>query len=241
MPDPVEPPTTPDYDVVWEEVYGDMQHHGPVHRHLARLLRKELGRLDYRSVLEVGCGPGHNFPLLTEGRQIDRLGGVDISEVALARARASHAGDFRVADIQQEPLHGSWDLVVCSLVLEHLTDDVQALRNMRPAVGGSLLLTTIAGDFERYRAWDERMGHVRNYRRGELEEKVERSGFRVTGATYWGWPFYSPIVRTVQNRSAVGTGSFNAATRAIATMTYLAYFLNSRRRGDLLVLTAEPA
>lgn len=232
-------PSVPDYDTVWEEVYGDIQEHGPVHRHLTRLVQRELGRLDYRSALDIGCGPAHNYELLAEGRDVD-FGGVDISSVAIERARRSRPGIFAVADVQTAPLEGVWDLVYCSLVLEHLPDDEAALRNMRPAVGKHLLLTTIGGEFERYRAWDERMGHVRNYARGELEAKVEAAGFRVEKAIHWGFPFYSPIARLVQNRSAVGTGEFSAAARAIAFALYLLYFLNSSRRGDVIVLLATP-
>lgn len=230
-----------DYDEIWSEVYGDIQEHGPVHRHLQRLVKREIEPLAYTSVLEVGCGPGHNLPMLTHGRHIERIGGMDISEVALSTARDRFDGTFILGDIQHTPLEGQWDLVFCSLVMEHLPDDLAALRHMRPAVGNHLLLTTIAGDFERYRSWEDRMGHVRNYARGELEEKLEATGFRVIRSTYWGWPFYTPLVRTVQNRSAVGTGEFNAATRLIASATWLLYHLNSHRRGDVLVTLAEPA
>jgi len=38
-----------DYDQIWRDVYGDMQDHGPTHKHLARLIRKELAGLDYCS------------------------------------------------------------------------------------------------------------------------------------------------------------------------------------------------
>lgn len=234
-------PSVPDYDEVWSSVYGDMQAHGPVHRHLGRLVRAELARLSYESVLDVGCGPGHNFSMLAAGRELHRLGGVDISSAAIERARAEVGGDFTVADVQHEIPAGSWDLVHCSLVMEHLPDDVAALRNLRPAVGRHLLLTTIAGDFERYRRWEERVGHVRNYRRGELEAKLSATGYRVDRSIYWGWPLYSPLMRRMQNRSAVGTGEYNRMTRLAASIVHAAYFANSRRRGDLLIVVAEPA
>ena len=54
------------------------------------------------------------------------------------------------------------------------------------------------------------MGHVRNYRRGELEEKLRSTGFVVERAIYWGFPFYSPLARTVQNHTSVGSGDYGA-------------------------------
>jgi trans-aconitate methyltransferase len=167
---------------------------------------------------------------------------MDISGEALARARRRLPGaEFWHGDIQAEAPPGTWDLVYCSLVLEHLPDDTTALANLRAVTGGHLLLTTIAGNFNRYRAWEDRMGHVRNYRRGELEQKLETAGFDVAYAIYWGAPFYSPLGRLAQNRTAVGTGSFGLAARLLSQLLYGLYFLNSRRRGDVLVILAEPS
>jgi SAM-dependent methyltransferase len=208
---------------------------------MRRILRRMLAPLEYRSVLEAGCGAGHNLPLLTEGRSLDRLTGVDTSAEALRRAAARAPGlELQQLDIEQGALPGSWDLVFSSLVLEHLRDDRAALRNLRSMCREHLLVTTIAGDFERYRAWDEQMGHVRNYRRGELEEKLAEAGFRVREAVYWGWPLYTPLARTLQNRMS-SEPSYGRSTRALAWTLHKLYYLNSSRRGDLLIVLAEPS
>ncbi len=218
-----------------------MQDHGPTHKHLARLVRKELAHLDYSSVYDVGCGAGHNFALLTEGRTVTSLGGMDISEVALERARSRTSGQFSFGDIQTTPIEGTWDLVFSSLVLEHLERDEDALHNIAPAVGKYLVISTIGGDYERYRAYDEQVGHVRNYAPGELDTKLERAGFRVLRSIAWGWPLYSPISRTLQRNTNAGIGTLSFAERVAARVLYVAYFLNSHRRGDILLTVAEPA
>jgi hypothetical protein len=100
-----------------------------------------------------------------------------------------------------------------------------------------LVVTTMAGDYERHRPWEEQVGHVRNYRRGELEDRLRDAGFRVLRATYWGFPLYSPLVRRLQNHMRVSS-STGAATRALAAVLYRLYFLNSSRRGDLLIVHA---
>ena len=228
-----------DYDAVWTDVYGDMQEVGPVHRHLKRLTARILKDLEYRSVMDVGCGPGMNFALLCAGREIDHVAGIDVSGWAIRRARQNLGGDFRVLDIQQGHPEGRWDLVNCSLVLEHLVDDLAALRNMRAMTGKYFLAATIGGDFERYRAWDERVGHVRNYRVGELEKKLNTAGFEVCRSIYWGYPFYSPVMRTLLNRSTAAAGRFSRGARLDAELLYYLFFLNSRRRGDLVIVTAR--
>ena len=228
----------PDYDVMWTQVYGDIQRTGPVHRHMKRIVERLLAQIEYESVLDVGCGPGHNLPLLCQGRKLNRIAGIDISAWAIEQARKDGGGEFHLLDIEQGRLDGCWDLVYCSLVLEHLPNDLAALRNMRAMTGKYLLVTTMAGDFERYKTWDERVGHVRNYQVGELEEKLGKIGFSIQEVIYWGFPFYSPLGRTLQTRTGVGVGSFGLISRLLAEIIYYLYFLNLHKRGDLLVVLA---
>ena len=140
-----------DYDRIWEEVYGDLQDIGPTHRHMIRIMRRVLTPLRYESVLDVGVGFGHNLPVLIEGRELDRLTGVDLSERALNHVRARWPGEFHKLDITTERLPDTYELVYSALVMEHLVDDVGALRNLRKMASKYLLIITIGGNFERYR------------------------------------------------------------------------------------------
>ncbi len=169
--------TIPDYDQLWDEVYGDIQDVGPVHRHMKRIVRRLLAPLTYDSVLDVGVGFGHNLPILTEGRSVSRIAGIDFSERALSHVRTRWDGDFRNLNIETERLDETFDLVCISLVMEHVIDDEAVLRNLRAMTGRYLLVVTIAGEFERYRPWEDQMGHVRNYAVGELERKMSQAGF----------------------------------------------------------------
>ena len=227
-------------DRLWRGAYGQMQSAGPVHRHMRRLLGEALSGLDYRTAVDVGCGAGDNAGLLRSGGDLERLVGVDVSGEALARARLQAPGEYRPLDIQADRVDEEFDLVFSSLLLEHLTDDRAALRNMRAMCRRWLVISTIAGDFDRYRAWDEQVGHVRNYARGELERRLVEAGFEVVGARYWGFPFYSPLARVLQNHTRPSP-EFGRATRLLAAALYRVYFLNSRRRGDLLIAVARPA
>jgi SAM-dependent methyltransferase len=232
-------PQAPRYDALWTDVYGEMQAIGPVHRHMRRLLGESLARLDYRSAVDVGCGAGDNAELLRAGGSLERLVGVDISERALERARRRDAGTYALLDVERDALDERFDLVFSSLLLEHLPDDAAALRNMRSMTGRWLLVSTMAGDFDRYHPWEEQVGHVRNYARNELERKLEDAGFEVVEALYWGFPFYTPLARLLQNR-ARPTATYGPAARLAAAFLYRLYFLNSRRRGDLLIALARP-
>lgn len=240
MPDADRGAVAPDYDRMWDEVYGAMQDYGPTHHHMTRLIKRLIEPLEYRSVLDVGVGFGHNLPFLTAGRQLDRLAGVDISERAIEHVSQRWKGDFRKLDIEREYLSESYELVCNALVLEHVEDDVAAIRNLRSMTSKYLLAVTIAGDYERYRPWEEQVGHVRNYGRGELERKLEGAGFELVKTIYWGFPLYTPIVRTLQNRMRA-SNELSSTSRLIARILYIVFFLNSRRRGDLLIALARVA
>ena len=231
--------TIVDYDRVWEEVYGDLQDLGPTHAHMHRLMRRLLAPVEYASVLDVGVGFGHNLPVLTAGRPIERLAGIDLSSRAIKHVRDRWEGEFRQVDITTGGLAESYDLVCCALVLEHLRDDEAALHHMRRMTSGYLVVTTIAGNFERYLPWERQMGHVRNYQHGELERKLDSAGFEVLQVVYWGFPFYSPLSRILQNRMTA-TSRLPRSARAVARILYAVYFLNSRSRGDLVVALARP-
>ena len=198
-----------DYDRIWRQTYGSSKDDGPVHRYLHRIVRQILRALDYATVLDVGCGMGHNLPLLAEGHSLRTYTGVDISTFALKQAQTlAPSGSFHYLDVQRVHLDGNWDLVYCSLILEHLPDDVAALEHMRAMTGRYLLATTIAADFERYKAWDERIGHVRNYQRGTRGRRWSRSGC-VSASPYTGafrstlpWPGRSRTIRGLERASS---------------------------------------
>jgi SAM-dependent methyltransferase len=225
------------YDRTWREVYGDMQDVGPVHRHLRRRLRTVLAGLEYADAVDVGCGAGHNLELLSAGRPDVRIAGADVSPEALRRARERGMTELFDLDIESGALPRRWDLVFSSLVLEHVADDEAALRHMVAMTRRHLVLATMAGDFVRYRPWEEQVGHVRNYRTGELENKLQALGATVGRTHYWGYPFYSPLTRLMQNRFKA-RASLGPPARVVARLLYALYALNSSRRGDLLIVHA---
>ena len=102
-------------------------------------LRAALGRpylrlaLDLRpgdTVLDAGCGPGHWLGWLAAARTDLRLAGVDRRRhPALPTEVAFHAMDL---DVEPLPFaDGSFQLVVCAHVLEHLRRPLAALDELR--------------------------------------------------------------------------------------------------------------
>jgi len=228
-----------DYNKIWREVYGDLQKHGPVHRHMRMLFLKLLSQLRYESVVDVGCGSGDNLLILSHNKKLKRLVGIDISEEAIKNAFKKIHAEYKVLDIQKEFIYEKFDMVFCSFLIEHVEDDDSTLTNLANMCRKYLFISTIQGDYDAYKEWEEKMGHVRNYRVGELEEKLKQRGFRILKRIQWGFPFYSPIVRKLQLLNPnVGVGKYDMKTKAIASILNLLYYLNSSSKGDVLVILA---
>ena len=107
----------------WAKTYDQMKNKT---RDLeAQALRDLLGKYDFNSCLEIGCGTGKNTQWLAE--KAAKVTAVDFSEEMLAKARSkvlpAHV-DFVMADVTKawDFALKKYDLVSFSLVLEHLED-----------------------------------------------------------------------------------------------------------------------
>ena len=89
----------------------------------AHALRTILPGVDFKNVLEIGCGTGKNtIWLMTKAKQVTA---VDLSEAMLAKAATKIDSDtvqFIQADITQQWSFAKkgYDLITFSLVLEHI-------------------------------------------------------------------------------------------------------------------------
>ena len=153
-------------------------------RILSLLKDREPGRL-----LEIGPGAGALLLELSE----KGYRGSALETSASARELASHflAGAEGI-EMRAEPAEEwarAFDLVMAFEVLEHIRDDLAALRRWRGwlAEGGRLLLSVPA----HARMWsrrDEWAGHFRRYERSTLVSLIEQAGLAVERLECYGFP-----------------------------------------------------
>jgi SAM-dependent methyltransferase len=129
-------------------------------------------------ILEVGCGTGHNLPMLKA------FGGVEASELdrcarALANKRHRGVKEARLPDLSMFE-RNVYDLVALLDVLEHVPDDLASLRaiHRRLKPGGALLLTVPANPWM-WSAHDAAHHHFRRYTKKQLRELFLRAGLEV--------------------------------------------------------------
>lgn len=161
-------------------------------------------------ILEIGCSGGL---LLAElrARGYRNLTGIDISDDAMDLCRARELHDIHVMDAQNPTLADtSYDLIIASDVLEHLSDESQALLRwkglLRP--GGSLIVFVPAFTFL-WSAHDVANKHFKRYSRSELTRLLTDSGFTIKRSSYWNFMLFLPIslVRILKRHLAPSTQS----------------------------------
>jgi SAM-dependent methyltransferase len=147
-------------------------------RYLLRLVRRHLGGA--RRVMDFGAGAG------TFAASVAAIGValVPVEPDAALRAVLTSVGLPAIADAQSLP-DGSFDYAYTLNVLEHIEDDVSALRVLRGKlnVGGRLLVYVPAFPIL-FTSMDRKVGHVRRYTRRTLRECVEAAGFVVDDVRY---------------------------------------------------------
>lgn len=152
---------------------------------LEKVLTGHLPPMSERRILDVGCGTGGMLPMLARFGQVS---GIEGEPLAVDHCREAFSEyDVRRGEIPTDvPADGSFDVVTAFDVIEHIDDDLGALKALRSAVApdGTAVVTVPA------LAWlwsdhDVVNGHKRRYTRGRLIEVVERAGFDVTHVSYF--------------------------------------------------------
>lgn len=209
-----------------------------MHRHIQDDLVDVVSGLDVRSIVDVGCGSGENLARLARlGRY--ELCGTDVSDEALAlAARNAPGARLLQLDIEREALPERFDLVMSIQVVEHLVEDVAALRHMASMSSKYVFTSTIGG---RMRPSERSIGHVRNYSTVELRRKHELAGLEVLWVRGWGFPFYSPLYRSAVEWLPGGppSGQIGPVARIAARALHHLYRLNVPGRGDVLSALAR--
>lgn len=118
----------------------------------------------FANALEIGCSIG----VLTQRLKAhaDDLLAIDVSEAALARARAKNPDvNFQRREIPEDYPGGAFDLVVASEVLYYL--DAPALRDTMTRFQGTLVAVHWRGPTERYPFTGDEVHHRLKDRFGE--------------------------------------------------------------------------
>jgi SAM-dependent methyltransferase len=159
-----------------------------------RLIRDQVPLKAGAQILEMGCGTGSNIALLQQFGNVDAVEPDDPArELASRRTGVAVKGGLLPDGV--DLADGRYDLVAMLDVLEHIPDDLEALKALRPklAPGGRIVVTVPAGP-ALWSAHDVAHHHHRRYTAGTLEQVFTAAGYRVRHLTHFNTALYPLIV-----------------------------------------------
>jgi glycosyltransferase involved in cell wall biosynthesis len=151
-------------------------------RWMAETIRPYLGR----RIMEIGAGIGNLTRFLVPRTERYVISDINPEHLARLTTRFQHRPNvqIRFADLAQpecfEEFTEQMESVVCLNVLEHIEDDLAALRHIHSTLcsGGRAIILVPQGQ-EIFGTLDAALGHYRRYSEAELRQKIQSAGFAV--------------------------------------------------------------
>lgn len=177
-----------------------------------RVLERTIERLGLpagASILDAGCGSGRNMVELAHHGSVT---GVELSDVSVELARERDSGEVLEGSVMDMPIDDdTFDLVVSLDVIEHLDDDVGALRELRRVTrpGGALLVTVPAYQWL-WSGHDEINHHRRRYDRASLLAAAGEAGWSCELATHFN-SLLLPVAILLRALERIGPVSSNSS------------------------------
>ena len=158
------------------------------HRLIESILRKRYrdtpaNSAASRLILDIGCGTGAMSARLKQWGQVVSA---DFSPLALQFSRRRGLQNLVCADAMRLPFaSNAFDALVAMDMLEHLPDDVLALREFhRVLKPGGVVLATVPAYPHLWSEHDIALMHHRRYLRHELQTRFSQAGFSLEKASH---------------------------------------------------------
>ncbi len=163
------------------------------------LIERTLDELDgVESILEIGAGRGALAArLATRYRYVGVEPDAASCEAAKEALGRLGSGEMVCGDVSALPDGDAFDAVCAFEVLEHIEDDVAALREWRGRLWpGGWLLVSVPLYQRRYAAADRFVGHFRRYDPEPLGELLREAGFTEVRLQTFGFPLGHVLERS---------------------------------------------
>ena len=166
--------------------------------YLLKSIIKYADKNAIKNILEVGCGQGNKTAILGKYFNEAKIKAIDPSYPGIRNAKSNYSEitniEFMKYDIEQYKNNSDikFDIVAGLEILEHVDDWQDLLNKMLEFSNKYILLSFPTGVMRDY---EVHVGHLRNFKRGEVEEFLANKGFKVVKTFYSGFPLYTPLAR----------------------------------------------
>ncbi|HWI88624.1 MAG TPA: class I SAM-dependent methyltransferase [Sphingomicrobium sp.] len=152
---------------------------------LAALIRRIVRPPQDAEILEIGCGTGHNFPMLGAFGHVDALELDDQMRAYAERRLGRNVMSAPLPELAGVPDRG-YDLIGAFDVIEHIDDDRPAIAAIATKLkpGGKFVMTVPAHQWM-WSTHDVVNHHKRRYSKRSLRDLIEGSPLRLEALGYF--------------------------------------------------------
>ncbi len=202
-------------------------------------------------IIEIGSGIGNITSELLISPETESLTATELSASSLEILK-QRFGDFSKLKTSswnletapsEELIKEKFDTIVCSNVLEHIQDDVLALRHMKQLLqSDDRLVLLVPAHQILFSQIDTGLGHYRRYSRETLRKALEAAGFQIEhmatfnflGALAWWWS------GKVMRNNDLGTGGIKLFDRLVPLLRVIDPILSKLFFGVSVIAVATP-
>ncbi|MDB5417496.1 MAG: methyltransferase [Phenylobacterium sp.] len=168
-------------------------------------------------ILEAGCGPGGNLPML---QRFGEVVAIEPDEASRAYAAEQSGADVRAGLLPQSaPDFGkAFDLVAAFDVIEHVPDDAGAVARLAEYLKpGGYMITTVPAYAWMWSDHDAAHHHKRRYAMAAYRRLFENAGLSIRRASHFNTLLFPPIaaVRLAKNAAGLTGGDETMPTRPL--------------------------
>lgn len=241
------------YDV-WGENKWYFDKVEPLHYLKNTLVRETIKNLckskKIKNICEVGCGVGILSNDLADSLHNSNIEAYDLNSTAIKIAKKFKKNDS--VEFYNENLSRigkkKFDLVFAVEVLEHIKNDIHALKKMGSLMkNNGLLILTVPANKAYWTNFDKRSKHFRRYSEKELTKKLISSGFNIVKMKYFGYPlskfyyfkFYLPASLKLSSNKKRKLPFWFPALRVIDKVFLFDFLFNSNKAIFLMAIASK--
>jgi len=227
--------------------WDDCHHYSPAPRHRRRMISNIVNKLDFNSMVDVGCAQPYLIEEMIKKRPSIRICGCDVAENVIEQNKKMFPQvGFEVVDIGsgKYPNKEIFNLVVCCEVLEHINDWQKALTNLVSMSDRYILITVPSG---KVFPIDKMMGHYRHFEGTELIAELEKNNCQILYKRKWGFPIHTLYKYLINSFSpnaiyeSFSESQYGWGKKLLSNLIYVGFYINDlfRSGGQFIVLAKK--
>lgn len=198
--------------------------------------------IDNNCILDIGCGIGNKTLILANHFPNCKVLGIDFSKEAIHFAQNYYPNNnihFECCDATfLDKNESQYSLVSLFEVIEHIQNWEAFLETICKVSNKYVLISTPTG---KMRSYEKKLGHYRNFQKGQIENHMKTLGYKPIKVFYAGFPFWSPLTRDLFERmdksnSKSQDETLKTINPLVHSIIYFLYrYLSFRNIGDQFI------